>query len=394
VEFASPADLEAQCYDVQAFLAEHLPRDVIERVHETGTVHDWAFHRALATTPWFAGPWPEEAGGAGLGPLEMASVVETMARAGAPLDGWFVTMNVASTLRTKATAALRAEVLPSVLAGEAIICLGLTEPDAGSDVAAIKTRAVADGDEWVIDGQKMFTTLAHEARWVFLLTRTDPATEQHRGLTVFLVPMESDGVDIQPVHTLGGERTNITFYSGVRVSDRWRVGDVDGGWGVLMTALAYERGGEFGGNALFIGTLARVLELAAEAIGADATAPGAVDPLVAARLGRIAADLDVARLLSTRSAWVAGQRRSPIVEAAMAKLHATESLQRGAADLLDLLGPEGLLRHGDPAAPAHGWIEHAHRHAAVTTIYGGTSEVMRTIVATHGLGLPRPTTGS
>jgi len=394
VDFAAPADLETERRAVETFLAEHLPPAVIERVHETGTVHDWGFHRALARTRWFAGPWPEDAGGAGLGPLEMASVVEVMARAGAPLDGWFVTMNVASTLRTTASAELRAEVLPQVLAGDAIVCLGLTEPDAGSDVAAITTRAVADGDEWVIDGQKMFTTLAHEARWVFLLTRTDPATEQHRGLTVFLVPMESEGIEIQPVHTLGGERTNITFYSGVRVADRWRVGDVDGGWGVLMTALAYERGGEFGGNALFIATLARVLDLAVDAVGGDPGRAPRVDPLVAARLGRVATDLEIARLLSTRSAWIAGRGRAPIVEAAMAKLYSTESLQRGAADLLDLLGPRGLLQHGDPGAPADGWIEHAHRHAAVTTIYGGTSEVMRTIVATQGLGLPRPAAGA
>jgi alkylation response protein AidB-like acyl-CoA dehydrogenase len=391
MDFDRVSDLEALRAESAAFVRRHLSADAVERVHRTGTVHDWEFHRALARTPWFAGPWPKGAGGDARTPLEMAAIVEEMAIAGAPLDGWFVTMNVASTLRSRATPDLKTAVLGDVLAGEALICLGLTEPDAGSDVAAVRTRAVRDGDEWIINGQKMFTTLAHEARWVFLLTRTDPEVAKHKGLTVFLVPMDSAGIEIQPVRTLGGERTNITFYTDVRVGDRWRVGEVDRGWGVLMDALAGERGGQFGGNALFTGTLARVLGLALEEL-ADARTV-ARDPLTDARLGRIATDLHVARLLSTKSAYVSGSGESPMVESAMAKLFATEVLQQGASELLDLLGPAGLLAHGAPGAPGDGWIEHAHRHVAVATIYGGTSEVMRGIIAEQGLGLPRTPVG-
>ena len=121
--------------------------------------------------------------------------------------------------------------------------LGYSEPDSGSDVASIKTRAIRDGDEWVINGQKMFTTLAHEANYVFLLARTNPDVPKHKGLTMFLVPLDSPGIEIQPVHTVGGERTNATFYNDVRVSDHFRIGEVDGGWDVMTVALTFERGG-------------------------------------------------------------------------------------------------------------------------------------------------------
>src|SRR5690606_9817 len=130
--------------------------------------------------------------------------------------------------------------LPDLLRGDALVCLGYSEPDAGSDVAAVATRAVADGDEWVVDGQKMFTTMAHEARYVFLLARTSTEASKHRGLTMFLVPLDAPGVTITPVRTLGGERTNITWYDGVRIPDRCRVGEVGDGWSVMHAALVYE----------------------------------------------------------------------------------------------------------------------------------------------------------
>jgi alkylation response protein AidB-like acyl-CoA dehydrogenase len=382
VDFApapSTADLRSE---LTAFLARHLTDDVLERVRATGTVHDWGFHRALAAEGWLAAPWPVDQGGRDLGPVEMLGVLDLLAGAGAPVDGWIVTMNVASTLKAVASAELVAEVLPSVLAGEALVCLGLTEPDAGSDVSSVSTRAVRGGNDWLIDGQKMFTTLAHEARWVFLLTRTDPDTIKHRGLTMFLVPMDSAGIDIQPVHTLGGERTNITFYAGVRVPDRFRVGAAGNGWAVLMTALALERGGEFGGMSQFTGLLARLLDDTAD-WAHEPDAYGRVpfdDMAVRTRLGRVAAELHVSRLLSARSAWVAGRGRSPVTEAAMAKLHAAETLQRSAGRLLDLVGPAGLVVPGP--------LEHAYRHAAVTTIYGGSSEILRGIVAGQALRLP------
>ena len=247
-----------------------------------------------------------------------------------------------------------------------------------------------DNPTWLLDGQKMFTTLAHESRCVFLLARTNTEVPKHKGLTVFLVPLDSPGVEIQPVHTLGGERTNITFYSGVHVDDRYRVGEVDGGWGVLMHLLGLERGGQFGAMSIFTGALKRLLLDATEwaAVPDGAGRVPADDPRTEPRLGRVVAETRMASMLSLASASASASGRPAIVEASMAKLYTSEALQRAAASLLDLLGPAGILPAGAPGAPAGGWIEHAYRHAAVTTIYGGTSEVMRNVVAGQGLRLP------
>jgi alkylation response protein AidB-like acyl-CoA dehydrogenase len=275
--------------------------------------------------------------------------------------------------------------LPRILAGEVMCCLGYSEPDAGSDVAAVTTRAVRDGDQWVIDGQKMFTTMAHEADFVFLLCRTNPDVAKHKGLTMFLVPMDTPGIEVTPVHTMGGERTNITFYADVRIADSCRVGDVDGGWAVMHAALVYER------NSANWGEPAGLLD----AVVGWACTPGTSgeqpidDARVRARLAEHAAALEVGRLLLYRTAHLAAGGAMTHVEGSMAKLWITEAFVRAAGDLSDLLGTAGLLRPGDPGAPAGGLVEHAFRHAQVTTIYGGSSEVQRGIIAERGLGLPR-----
>ena len=229
--------------EVRAFLGEHFSPEMVERAHDTGTSHNWEFHRALGAQGWIAASWPEEYGGQGRDPMEMTALRDELRLAGVPTDGLGQTIMIARTLRAVGTEEQKQQFIPPALAGEIIFALGYTEPDSGSDVAAAKTRAVRDGDEWVIDGQKMFTTLAHEATYVFLLTRTDPDVPKHQGLTMFLVPLDSPGVEIHPVHTMGGERTNATFYTGVRVPDSLRVGEVNGGWDVMTVALTFERGG-------------------------------------------------------------------------------------------------------------------------------------------------------
>ena len=223
--------------EVRAFLREHFRPEMVERAHDTGTSHNWEFHRALGAQGWIAASWPEEYGGQGRDPMEMTAMRDELRLAGVPTDGLGQTIMIARTLRAVGTDEQKQRFIPPALAGEIIFALGYTEPDSGSDVAAAKTRAVRDGDEWVIDGQKMFTTLAHEATYVFLLTRTNPDVPKHQGLTMFLVPLDSPGVEIHPVHTMGGERTNATFYTGVRVPDSLRVGEVDGGWDVMTVAL-------------------------------------------------------------------------------------------------------------------------------------------------------------
>ena len=372
--------------EVRAFVDEHVTDEVIDRALTTGTMHDWGLHRALAEKRWLAGPWPEADGGLALSAFEMMELLDELHLAGAPLDGWITTMCGANAVRDCGTDFHRSQVVPRVAAGEALIALGFSEPDAGSDVAAARTRAVRDGNSWIIDGQKMFTTMAHEASWVFLLARTDTEGPKHKGLTMFLVPLDTPGIEVQAVHTLGGERTNITFYNDITVADEWRVGEVGGGWSVLTLALNHERGSAFGAGSSFLGTSRKVLE---RTLGWGREHPEECDDeLALERIGRAAVAHEVSRLLNHRAIWMAERGSPPAVEAAMAKLVSTESLQRSCADLLDLVGPDALRRRGDPEAEAHGELEHAFRHGTITTIYGGSSEVLRGLIA-RGIGLPR-----
>jgi alkylation response protein AidB-like acyl-CoA dehydrogenase len=377
-----PSSLEHKAR-ARELLAQELTPERLDEVHRTGTYHHWDFHRALAERGWLAPGWPVEYGGQGLEPLDVLAFQEELSEAGAPMYGAATTMMIAGVIREVGTPAQKEAILPPALRGEILIVLGFTEPEAGSDVAAAATRAVRDGDEWVVNGQKMFTTNAHVADYVFLLARTNPTAPKHKGLTTFLVPLDQPGVTVQPVMTMSGERTNVTFYDDVRVHDDARIGEVDGGWATMGVALALERSGAFGADA-------RRLVAAAERWAAEAPGPDGVlldDPAVAARLARAATEARVARLLGLRSVWLHARGVLPGVEGSMAKLFASESMVRMADDLA-ALAPDGLraddVGHG-------GALEKAIRHAQPSTIYGGTSEVQRSIIAQRGLGLPRPT---
>ncbi|MCB0962614.1 MAG: acyl-CoA dehydrogenase [Acidimicrobiales bacterium] len=386
-DFRLGPDTAAFRDEVRAFLAEHVTNEVIETAHETGTIHDRGLHETMAEAGWISAGWPSEFGGQGRSPLEMNSLTEEMYFSGAPVDGLGVASLVAHTLLIDGTEWQKQTIIPEILSGRALCSLGYSEPDAGSDVAACATKAVRDGDEWTITGQKMFTTLAHEASYVFLLTRTDPTVAKHKGLTMFVVPMDTPGISITPVHTMGGERTNITYYDDVKVDDKYRVGEVDGGWKVMMTALVFER------NSAWYGELVRLLDHGLGWARATASPAGGRmidDPLVRERLARIAVGDEVSNLLGWRAAWMAAEGTLPGVEGTMAKLFTTEHYQWAANELIDALGAEGVRRHGDPTTGVDdGWIEAIYRHCQVTTIYGGTSEVLRGIVAERGLGLPR-----
>jgi alkylation response protein AidB-like acyl-CoA dehydrogenase len=349
---------------------------VVDRARTTGTMHDWALHRALAERGYLSAGWPVEAGGQGRSALETTALQQELYAAGAPVDGMGIASMVAATLVLLGNDWQREEVLPRLIRGEILPCLGYSEPDAGSDVAAVATRAIRDGEEWVIDGQKMFTTMAHEAAYVFLLARTSPDKPKHKGLTMFLVPTDAQGVSVTPVATLGGERTNITWYDGVRVPDRCRVGDVDAGWSAMHAALVYER------NSANWGEPHGLLEAVAAVLDRR-------DPVIAAALGRHAACDEVGRLLLYRSAWIASEGGMPQVEGSMSKLFNSEWFTALASQAVDLLGIDATLPHGTAGAVLDGLVEHAFRHSTVTTIYGGSSEVQRGIIAERGLGLPR-----
>jgi alkylation response protein AidB-like acyl-CoA dehydrogenase len=289
-------------------------------------------------------------------------------RAHTPWFHWGTTAMAAHTVEQFGSAELVDEVLPGVLAGHVRICLGYTEPEGGSDVATCKTRAVRDGDEWIINGSKMFTSNAHNAQYVFLVTNTDPQAPKHKSLTMFLVPLDTPGTEIQGIRTVDGDRTNITYYSDVRVGDKYRVGDVNGGWTVLRGALDVEHGTfEREAHGLQkIATMTEHITLMAEAVDRVA-AQAPADGAARYRLGR-----GVARMEAAMSA--------PDMYGRVA---IAQTMRDVAPDLMDLLGPAGALTDG---------VEYIFRLAGPTGIYGGTLEVFRNMIAQHGLGLKSRTT--
>ncbi|MFI0350082.1 acyl-CoA dehydrogenase family protein [Actinomadura sp. 9N407] len=371
--------------EVRAFLKEHLTDELAERCHRTGVAHDDDFVRAMHEAGLLALGWPEEWGGRPCDPLDLCVVEEELSKAEAPTYGVSTTHMVARALLKCGDDRQRAEIVPRAVRGEIVIVLGFTEPECGSDLAAARTRAVRDGDEWVVNGSKMFTTNAQIGDYAFLLARTDPASK-HGGLTTFLVPLGGPGIEVQAVRTISGERTNITYYRDVRVHDEWRVGDVGGGWRVLGEALQEEHSVGFGASML------RLLEAAegwARSASGVSGRPRIEDPDVRERLGRCAAEAEVSLLLQRRAAAMAQRGAVPVAEGPMAKLFSSEALTRAAEDLFDLLGPDALRSRLSPAAPEGGRVEHALRFSLGTTIYGGTSEIQRGIIARRGLGLPR-----
>jgi alkylation response protein AidB-like acyl-CoA dehydrogenase len=385
MDFEWGDDVEAFRAEVQTFLAAHLPPALQDQIYDTGVSHDDEFALALGAQNWITPEWPRE--GFDLLYADRVHVLtDELTRADAPFYATETGRMVASVIRQVGSDELKADVLPKVTRGEVTIALGMSEPEAGSDVAAIQTRARAVDGGWVIDGQKMFTTNGHVCDYVFLLVRTDPASERHRGLTTFLVPLDSEGVEAQAVFTVSGERTNITFYSEVFVEDRWRISEVGAGWQSLMLALQDEHSASFGPH---LDRLVDDTEAWAATPDADGIRP--IDRAdVRLRLARAATDAEVAALLQARATWMESNGEVPVAEGPMAKLFSTEATVRHAEDLTAMVGPDALRSRGDASAIQSGRIEHALRFSLGLTIYAGTSEIQRNIIAQRRCGLPRP----
>ncbi|ORW01231.1 acyl-CoA dehydrogenase family protein [Mycobacterium kyorinense] len=376
MEFQLDNDAEAFRLEVRAHLDDVLTPEVEERIYRSGAAHDDEFARGLVAKDLFA---PNR------NAMEVQLLKEELMYAEAPVYLSETTRMVASVIRQAGTQQMKDRIVPAAMKGEITIALGFTEPDCGSDLAAATTKAVRSGEEWVINGSKMFTTNGHIADYVFLLARTSPDKPKHKGLTMFLVPLAAPGIEVQPVWTLSGERTNITFYSDVRVGDDCRIGEIDEGWAVLGIALQDEHASGWGPH------IARLLHHAEQWARAveDGEAPPLADTDVRRRLSRIAIELEVSTLLQRRCVWMADQGQVPVAEGPMSKLFSTEALVRAAQDIMELVGPDGLRSYFEPTAPESGRFEHLMRFSLGTTIYAGTSEVQRTIIAQRGLGLPR-----
>jgi alkylation response protein AidB-like acyl-CoA dehydrogenase len=341
-------------------------------------------HLALGAEGYLATDWNDESEG-GFSALRRRIWDLEIGRAHTPWFHWGTTAMVAHTVQQFGSAELTDEVLPGVLSGHIRLCLGYTEPEGGSDVATCKTRAARDGASWIINGSKMFTSNAHNAKYVFLLTNTDPDAPKHKNLTMFLVPLDSPGIEIQPIRIIDGDRTNIVYYSDVRVDDKYRIGDVNGGWAVLRAALDVEHG-TVDGDADGLQRIAVMSEhatLMAEAIDRIAVLvaqPGADgrrlldDKSVAYRLGRSIARTEAA--LSTPGTF--------------GRVANAQTMRDVAPDLMDVLGAASALPVDTGGAADDGGAEYIFRLASPVGIYGGTLEVFRNMIAQHALGLGRP----
>ena len=369
---------------LRAFLAVHVTDEVRRRDRETGENFDEGVHLALGAEGYLAADWKDESEG-GFSALRRRIWDLEIGRAHTPWFHWGTTAMVARTVQQFGFAEVADEVLPGVLSGHIRLCLGYTEPEGGSDVATCKTRALRDGGGWVINGSKMFTSNAHNAKYVFLLTNTDPEAPKHKNLTMFLVPLDSPGIEIQPIRTIDGDRTNIVYYSDVRVDDKYRIGDVNGGWAVLRGALDLEHGtvGRDSDGLQTIAVMSEHLTLMAEAIDQIAVLvaqPGATgrrlidDKSVAYRLGRSIARTEAA--LSTPGTF--------------GRVANAQTMRDVAPDLMDVLGTASALPIDTNGAADNGGAEYIFRLAPPTGIYGGTLEVFRNMIAQHELGLGRP----
>jgi alkylation response protein AidB-like acyl-CoA dehydrogenase len=375
-------DDETFLQEVRTTLSTLVTDEVRQRDRASGDNFDEEVHLALGTRGYLEREWKTEADGGFDTVRRRLWKLETR-RAGLPSFTWGITAMVARAVERFGSAALKEEVLPGVLSGHTRLCLGLTEPEGGSDVATCKTKAVRDGESWIINGSKMFTTGAHNCRYVFLTTNTDPSASKHKSLTMFMVPLASVGVDIQGIRTVDGDRTNIVYYGDVRVEDRYRLGEVNGGWTVLRSALDAEHGVVESANVGLDDLSAMSEHSCLTAVAVDQVAAATAvpdrngfrrldDDAVKYRLGRSFARVEAT--LSTTGAF--------------GRVAIAENMRIVAEDLMDILGAAGSLPVEVTGAVDRG-AEYLFRLAGPTGIYGGTVEVFRNMIAQHTLGLGR-----
>lgn len=369
--------------EAQSFFDANLTDELRAFAKETLDGHHPEFLQKMAKAGLLYPSWPKSVGGAGRTTFESIAIRGVLAEN----DWGFALVDVADMVAKVVmefgTPEVQAEVLPGIARGELFCALGYTEPSCGSDVFAAKTKAVRDGDEWVIDGQKMFTSQGHVADYVLLLARTNPDAPKHAGVTLFLVPTGQKGFEVHEVKTISHERTNITYYSGVRVPDRYRLGKVDGGVKVMAAALAMEQGG----NAYFAQHLQQILRYAKEWAldGKGKTQAPAMQQNVRQVLARVAAHVLVTDALTHRSMWASDANCGKKSYGPMAKLFGSESWISCTAELMAITAPDSLLA-GNEALER---IELQSRVAIPSTVWGGASEVQRSMIAEDALGLPK-----
>lgn len=366
--------------EVDAFFERMLTPELQAKAHYSYAGHDDEVHRRLAEEKLLFPGWDEAYGGRNASPYAASAASTIWENHGWSSHAAGTSSMVGFMMQKFGSDDLKKEALAEVAGGKAVCCLGFSEPGSGSDVFAAVTRAVPDGNGWRINGSKMFTSGANIAKYVLILARTNFDLAKHKGLTMFIVPLDSPGVEIQPVYTFQDERTNITYYDNVYVPDSYRLGPVDGGGKVMAAGLELEHG------ASFVKTQQHLLH-AAESFCRTTRRGGKLlieREGTIRRLARAATHIELATIIHYRALWSSAEGKKLPAVGPASKLFSSEMFQRDAADLLNLTGQAGLPKDGPGA-----FMNLSYRHAHGTTIYGGTSEVHRSMIAERQLGMPR-----
>ncbi|MFI9493986.1 MULTISPECIES: acyl-CoA dehydrogenase family protein [Streptomyces] len=374
--------------ELRAYFSGLMPEDERRRVGEEGVGGDRFREvvKRLGSDGWLGIGWPTEYGGQGRPAEDQYVFFDEVQRAGLPFP--FVTVNtVGPTLMAYGSEEQRKRYLPGILSGDVVFAIGYTEPAAGTDLASLTTRAVRDGDSYVVDGSKIFTSGANTADHIWLAARTDPDAPRHRGISVLIVPTSGDGFSWSPIRTVGGMVVTATYYSGVRVPATDVVGEVNGGWRLITAQLNHERIGLAALGGRMIQLWERVLDWARENGTADI-------PWVRQEFARTHARLEAMRLMNWKMTAAVAHNTLTGADAGAAKAYGTEThidVQRG---LAQILGAAGRVRPESPGAVLAGQVEQLSRQGIVNTFGGGVNEVLRDMVATQGLGLPREGRGA
>jgi alkylation response protein AidB-like acyl-CoA dehydrogenase len=380
--------------EVQAFIKSEAPEVAKGASREEALVSNWErnqqWFKQLAERGWIAPAWPKEYGGASLSTMQQFILNEELAlnRAPRPLHLIIGLGMAGPTIIVHGTDEQKKDYLPGILSGQDVWCQGYSEPGSGSDLASLQTRAVRDGDDYVINGQKIWTTLAHMAKWMILLARTDPDAPKHKGITYFIVDMKAPGVTVRPlVNMADSHEFNEVFFDNVRVPKDNIIGEENRGWYTAVTTLDFERSAI--GSAIGMKQAVEEIVEFARRHRDDNTSALNSNPMLRYELGDRMVEVEVGRMLSYRVASMQNRGLIPNYEASLLKLYTTELNQRIAATGVNVLGLYGQLGRGSALAPNGGRNSYTWLRSVAYTIEGGTSEIQRNIVAQRGLGMPR-----
>lgn len=376
--------------ELRAYFAAMMTEELKQEIQGSGEGGGGPLYHAalqkMGADGWIGIGWPVEYGGQGRTPIEQFIFSDEVQRAGFPLP--FLTINsVGNTIMQFGTEEQKQELLPRILQGKLHAAIGYTEPEAGTDLASLRTRAVRDGDDWIINGTKVFTSLANYADYIWLAARTDPDAPKHAGISIFMVDTRLPGFKLTPIWTMAGVRTNATYFEDIRVPKSALVGGENMGWSLIVNQLNHER------IALMsVGPLGRNLEEVRQWARATRLADGrrVIDQQwVQLNLARVRAGQEVLRLLNWRQAWCMTNGGVNFADASTVKVYASEFYVEAYRLLLEVVGQRGALRRESAATLLQGRLEMLYRAMLILTFGGGTNEVQRDIIAMAGLQMPR-----